>query len=176
MNIFILDKNARIAAQYHCDKHVVKMVLESCQILCSVYHDKASHLAIPYKLTHKNHPSCIWARSSLGNFDWLLQHTRALFEEYTKRYGKIHKSQTVLEWCESNKDSLVFHKTELQPFAIAIGDDKQCRSRIINFDEKDAVEKYRLYYVFDKPFAVWDNAATPEWFTELKHKYKLTGS
>lgn len=149
------------------------MVLESCQILCSVYHIITPNLDIPYKISHKNHPSCIWARSSRGNFEWLLQHSRALCEEYTKRYGKIHKSQEVLEWCERHKDKLIFNKTELQPFAIAIGEDKICRQRIINFAQKDPVEQYRLYYVFDKPFAVWKNSQTPEWFTELKQKYRL---
>lgn len=149
------------------------MCVEAQQILCSVYHMASSHLDIPYKLSHKNHPSCIWARSSRGNFKWLLRHSRALCEEYTKRYGKIHKSQEVLEWCENHKDQLIFYSNDLQPFAIAIAEDTECRKRIINFETKDAVEKYRLYYVFDKPFAVWKNTPTPSWFTELKQKYRL---
>ena len=33
MNIFLLDFDPRKAAQYHADKHVVKMLLEACQLL-----------------------------------------------------------------------------------------------------------------------------------------------
>lgn len=149
------------------------MVLESCQILCSVYHNLASHLTVPYRLSHNNHPACIWARGAGGNFQWLLRHSHALCEEYTKRYGKIHKSQAVLEWCEKHKDALIFTSSDLQPFAIAIGENTECRKRIVNFDTKDAVEKYRLYYIFDKPFADWKYTEPPTWFTELKQKYSL---
>lgn len=176
MNIFQLSETGCPveAAQMHCDKHVIKQLLESVQILCSVYHIKASHLDIPYKLSHKNHPSCIWTRSSRGNFEWLIQHSKALCEEYTKRYGKIHKSQAILEWCKTQKVHLSFDINDLQPFSVAIGGDKECRKRIRNFNDLPVWQQYRLYYVFDKPFAKWDRLQnTPQWFLDIKQKYGI---
>ena len=82
MNIFVLDTDPIKAAQYHADKHVVKMITETAQLLNSTYYftnekDKAS-----YKLTHKNHPCSIWARESLDNWVWLKQLGLALYDEY----------------------------------------------------------------------------------------------
>ena len=37
MNIFLLDKDLRKAAQAHADKHVVKMILEACQLLYTAH-------------------------------------------------------------------------------------------------------------------------------------------
>ena len=36
MNIFALAKSPEVSAQMACDKHVVKMILESAQMLCAV--------------------------------------------------------------------------------------------------------------------------------------------
>ncbi len=171
MNIFVLSNCPKEAAKMHCDKHVVKMCLESVQMLCSVFYTKGYVGNIPYKLTHKNHPCSIWARNTENNFNWILEHSRALFDEYTKRYKKIHKSQKVLEWCEKNKTVLSFFSKDLEPFPIAIADDKLCR-KVEGFDKKDRIEQYRLYYIFDKPFAVWNHSETPSWFLEMNKIYK----
>ena len=56
MNIFYLDKDPQQAAKYHCDKHVVKMILESAQMLCTVVNEISGGQVTPYKSTHKNHP------------------------------------------------------------------------------------------------------------------------
>lgn len=174
MNIFILDDDPKIAAQMHCDKHLIKMILESVQILCSVFHKKTPHLSPPYKLTHANHPVCVFANASQGNFEWLLDHSRALCEEYTKRYKKIHKSQEVLNWCIDNKEELYFFFKDLQPFVVAIAADKECRKQVPNFDKLSAVEQYRLYYVFDKTFAKWKYSETPEWYLNMKKQHNLS--
>ena len=71
MNIFCLDKDPEIAAQEHCDKHCVKMILECNQLLCTTFW--MQDIEAPYKKTHYNHPSAIWARESRGNFEWLTQ-------------------------------------------------------------------------------------------------------
>jgi hypothetical protein len=147
MNIFVLDKCPQQSAIWHCDKHCVKMVLESIQLVCSVYHMQG--IDAPYKLTHKNHPCAIWARTSCLNFEWLIAHSKALLEEYRNRYNKIHKSFPILEWCDSNSHHLSFDLYEQTDFAIAISDDSECR-KIENFDELDAVEKYKWYYKMDK--------------------------
>ena len=92
MNIFVLHTNPKIAAQMACDKHVVKMVSESVQMLSTTMHSVG--LEGPWKKTHANHPCTIWARESLQNYQWLWDHANSLGEEYTHRYNKKHKSQT----------------------------------------------------------------------------------
>ena len=41
MNIFVLHLQQKLAAQYHCDKHVVKMLLETVQLLYTAHWVKA---------------------------------------------------------------------------------------------------------------------------------------
>ena len=95
MNIFYLHQDPVKAAEYQYNKHVVKMVLESAQILCTVHHKYMGEDAdVPYKSTHKNHPSTLWAGQSAQNYEWLYRHFVALCEEYKKRYGKEHLSYT----------------------------------------------------------------------------------
>jgi hypothetical protein len=98
MNIFVLDTDSTsIPAKYH-SKHVVKMVLETAQLLCSAHEPGTA----PYKRTHHNHPCSIWTRKNTGNYLWLCELGLAISKEYTKRYGKRHKSQDVIEWAQQN--------------------------------------------------------------------------
>lgn len=85
MQVFVLDKDPVLAARYHCDKHVVKMIVETCQLLCTAHHLHGSEQP-PYRKTHVNHPCAIWARESRANYDWLIQLGFALSDEYTLRY------------------------------------------------------------------------------------------
>lgn len=90
MNIFYLSHDPVKAAQVQYNKHVVKMILETAQLLCTAHHELGSTINIPYKATHKNHPSAIWVRSSAEAYMWAYEHMLALGAEYTKRYGKEH--------------------------------------------------------------------------------------
>ena len=95
MNIFYLDEDPRVAVSYFYNKHVVKMILESAQMLCTAHHCIMGEDAdVPYKMAHVNHPSTVWARRSANNYAWLYDHFVALSKEYTKRYGKVHLSYT----------------------------------------------------------------------------------
>lgn len=95
MNIFYLHSSPVKAAAYMYNKHVVKMILESAQLLCTAHimldGDNAN---VPYKATHKNHPSAIWTRESIENYYWVYDHMLALGKEYTQRYGKQHLTIT----------------------------------------------------------------------------------
>ena len=95
MNIFYLDEDPVKAAKYQYNKHVVKMILESAQMLCTAHHlimgDDAD---VPYKIAHPKHPSTQWVTYSASNYAWLYQHMLALGDEYTKRYGKTHLTIT----------------------------------------------------------------------------------
>ena len=154
MNIFVLDKSPQQSAKWHCDRHVVKMILESAQLLCSVYHLKHSIDDIPYKLTHKNHPCSIWARESKQNFQWLLDLSYALCREYTMRYGKIHKTQNVIIWCDIHKDQLIFDKNDMTPFPLAMPD---------TYKVDDPIQSYRNYYIHGKAHLHQWKQNKPDW-------------
>ena len=98
MNIFYLHKDPVEAAKLQYNKHVVKMILESAQMLCTAHHEIMGDDAdVPYKRAHVNHPSTVWARRSAQNYVWLYDHFVALAQEYKKRYGKDHLSYTKCE-------------------------------------------------------------------------------
>lgn len=155
MNIFFLDFDTKKCATYHCDKHVVKMILETAQLLCGVHHVTQPNLTeIPYKLSHKNHPCAIWSRESLSNYLYLCDLGLELCREYTYRYGKRHKSQDVIEWCIVNKPNIP-DKGFIDP-PKAMPDDYKVDS---------VIDSYRNYYMGAKSnFTTWRNRSKPEWF------------
>jgi hypothetical protein len=157
MNIFFLDLLPDVAAQMQCDKHVVKMVLESAQMLSTCHHVLESPVAPHvYRKTHANHPCNIWLRESADNYMWLYEHFLALGDEYTYRYGKVHKS--IRERA---------HYLELPPPAldfIGYTTPPQCMPDEYKCD--DVVLAYQNYYICDKSrFAVWNKARpAPDWW------------
>jgi len=94
MNIFYLHKDPVEAAKLQYNKHVVKMILESAQMLCTAHHHYGNGDKVPYKKAHYNHPSTIWVRENVYNYMWLYRHMLALGDEYTKRYGRQHLTIT----------------------------------------------------------------------------------
>lgn len=90
MNIFVTDPCPIESAKFLDSKRVIKMVLESAQILSTNMHVLGIPNA-PYRKTHQNHPVTVWSRGSRANYMWLLAHFKALSDEYTARYGKVHK-------------------------------------------------------------------------------------
>lgn len=153
MNIFILDHNIRRCAQYHCDQHVGKMILESVQILCTALNKKG--FATPYRSTHSQHPCVLWVEASYDNFLWLRELALALNDEYRWRYRKSadHASIAVLQAIESCR----FDTCGLLPFAQAMPNQYKVAG--------DAVAAYRQFYCGDKArFARWTRRAPPPWF------------
>lgn len=149
MNIFVLHDDPVLAAKDQCNKHVVKMVLETAQLLCTAVIETGG--TAPYRATHKNHPCAIWARESKANFNWLKRHGLALAAEYTYRYGKTHKSAAIIEELEDD----TIPDGELTPFALAMPD--ECK--MIG----DPVLSYRKYYKQAK-------ADIAEWYMTEKCK------
>ena len=156
MNIFFLDWDVEKNAQYHCDKHVVKMILETAQLLCGVHHMTAHDtVQVPYKLSHKNHPCAIWARESLTNYLYLGELGLELSREYTHRYGKKHKSQEIIEWCLMNK-----------PQIQDVGFTTPPKAMPDEYKTEDVIESYRKYYLgAKKTFLTWKERQVPEWIT-----------
>jgi hypothetical protein len=155
MNIFILDNDVKKCAQYHVDKHVLKMVVETSQLLCGVHWVLGNEA--PYKLSHKNHPCAIWARESLSNYVYLCELGFELCNEYTYRYGKRHKSLDVILWCIINRPNIP-DKGFTEP-AKAMPDE---------YKVDDVVQSYRNYYMGAKSgFAVWKMRDIPHWYKIL---------
>jgi len=155
MNIFVLDYNTKLAAQYHCDKHIVKMILETAQIMCTT----ANHLGIesPYKSTHFNHPCTRWARESKHNFLWLMELFNELHEEWQYRFGHStnHLSYQKLQEVEWDKVLDSLPNIGLTPFAQAMPEQYSC---------DDAVVAYRDYYKHDKAHILkYTNTKEPQW-------------
>ena len=82
MNIFVLHHDPQVAAEMACDKHVVKMILETAQMMCTVV--AAHDIHPPYRATHAKHPCTIWASESRTNWQWLTDYGLSLSAEYTK--------------------------------------------------------------------------------------------
>ncbi len=117
MNIFFLSRKIRRCARWHCDKHVVKMILEYTQMLYTTLHMLggtenilsnaplcASTGVRGYKVHAKNHPSTKWVRESRAHYDWLLTLALALVEEHMYRFAHktIHACHAHLEWLRAN--------------------------------------------------------------------------
>jgi len=143
MNIFYLDKDPKLAAIYQYNKHVVKMILESAQMLCTAHHCYGSaeqQANVPYKQAHLNHPSTVWARQSKSTYTWLYDHMMALGTEYYVRYGKTHLTITKC------KDFLATPPKHIQ------GDEWSQPPQAMpdEYKHKDSIIAYWQYYINGK--------------------------
>jgi len=177
MNIFAIDKDPVIAAQQQCDKHVVKMILESAQLLSTAHRvidgkevvgkspsgrKQKQYLIgddrdnVLYKATHVNHPSAIWCRQTKGNYTWLYVHFKALCKEYTSRYGKVHLCEEKL-LKQLVRPPVNIKQEGCTPVTLAMPDE---------YKTSDYVESYRKYYK-SKAATIdmrWTKRNKPEWF------------
>ena len=178
MNIFYLDNNPKICAQYHVDKHCVKMILETAQLLSTAHRiidgtksvimsgsgrrkqvwalPDAEMNEILYSATHVNHPSAVWVRKSGLNYAWLHKLLVELCTEYTHRYGKVHKVQReyLMEALKTPPKNILWtHFTEPTP---AMPDQYKVPG--------DAITSYRNYYNGEKQrMFSWKKREIPEW-------------
>ena len=145
MNIFYLHSNPNIAPTYLYNKHCVKMILETAQMLCTAHHHYADlyntdKSYIPYKSAYFNHPSTKWARENTANYKWLYDYFVSINIEYNKRYGKIHAS-----WIKC-KDALAKY-----PVGIPVGkftQPPQCMPDI--YKTRCSIDAYWDYYISEK--------------------------
>ncbi len=163
MNIFAIEGNTLtgeidwIASAKSQDNYrVVKMILESCQMLCTTLNELAGEQVTPYRSTHKNHPSTKWVRASSSNFDSLVIHTLAMLEEYTARFGKIHKCAAVLDICLEIYDPSIFPSESPSPLPLAMPPE---------FRSDNPILSYRKFYA-SKPRIRYPKSKIPVWFAE----------
>ena len=155
MNIFYLDQDIQTCAVAHCDKHVIKMILESAQILCSVLHKTGQDA--PYRLTHRNHPCVLWAGESLENWLWLRDLTAALNQEYKFRFNHItdHKSFTAVYSLDFPVigDKGMTERPQVMPE--------------IYQTPGDPITAYRQYYMAEKAHLLnYTKRKLPEWLSK----------
>ena len=157
MNIFVLDKNPKLAAEMHCDKHCVKMILETAQMLSTAHRFYNTPQAESvYKQAHLNHPCTKWVRESVANYRWAWHLYLYLLVEFTKRRGKHHKSGELIHYLAHTPHGIP--DKGLTPFPQAMPDE---------YKRENAVEAYRAYYRGDKASIAqwnWGKKETPQWF------------
>lgn len=153
MNIFVLDTDIQTCSQYHADQHVVKMILESAQMLCTVLNKNG--IRAPYRSTHVNHPCTLWAGQSLDNWRWLRDLALALNQEYGYRFDKE----------EDHKSALVARDLPEPPIAnLGLTEFAQAMPEEYKVPG-DAVAAYRRFYIGEKSrFVTWTKRPVPSWF------------
>ena len=182
MNIFVLHKDPRIAASMMCDKHVVKMIVETNQLLSAVldlnykpelitekdekgYHVSKQLGLASYPIAHRKHGCTLWAAEARDNYRWLLRHLQWMCYEYYKRYGKIHSLENRLMIYRGQEQHLNFKRKTMTPFYQGMPDDVK---------DKDVVKAYRDYYnKYKFTFAKWKDYNIPFWYNPPQYTVQL---
>jgi hypothetical protein len=163
MNIFILDYNTKLAAEYHTDKHVVKMIVETAQLLSTAHRILDSGLLSSemenglYRSTHQNHPCAVWTRQASDNYRWTYNLLVDLLSEYTHRYGRVHKTSELLKYLVNIPINITVQP--MTPFAQAMPDE---------YKNADAILAYRNYYIGAKKDLIrYTKREKPKWLEEV---------
>lgn len=170
MNIFVTDSNPEQAARNLCDKHISKMIVESAQMLSTAWWklDSGCPGPIGYKPTHQNHPCTKWVMESDGNYLWLGRHALEMCKEYSKRYGKVHKTQALINCLWTNTPRNIPNRgTKTRTDFVHAYYSKDPVAHLMCYVPGDAVQSYRNYYKLDKTrFAKWNHGNKPSWWSK----------
>ena len=174
MNLFFLNVDPKKCAEEHCDKHVVKMVLEIVQMLYTAHHIGDTAPKFAYRISHVKHPTSIWIRSCFENWNYAISVAKYLSQEYTYRYNKIHSCQKHIDWLLLNTPTFTkgvfkidqsfsynkeFESMGMTPVPLAMPD--ECKLT-------GTIESYHNYYIMKKQsFARWTLRPIPRWYTSL---------
>ena len=142
-------------AQWHCDKHVVKMILETAQLLYTAHWvllEDPDFQEAPFR-KNKNergyksiknimHPCAMWVRESLDHYMWLCKLGMHLCREYQYRFGlnKKHSCQEHIEWLVAHPPIGLLSRGWKQP-PQAMPDE---------YRHESSIEAYRAYYLGPK--------------------------
>jgi len=158
MNIFYLDANPKIAAEYHCDKHVCKMIVETAQLLSTAHRilDPLSDTSNGvYKAAYINHPMAVWTRESSENYMYAYELYRALLAEYTLRYSKVHRSGDIKDYLSQLPNGIA--KGARTPIPQCMPDQYKVKD--------NPIKAYQAYYLGEKArFAKWKSPRTIPYF------------
>ena len=142
MNIFYLHQDPTVSPSIMYNKHVVKMILETAQLLCTTHHIYNNGDNVPYKKTHVNHPSTVWARTNTANYRWLYDHFIALCCEYESRYNKTHLCYTKCADVLENPPADMPHSDTISEMPQCMPDEYKVAG--------NPVQGYRNYYIQEK--------------------------
>lgn len=160
MNIFVFHKCPVRSAICQPDKMLVKMVLETAQMLCTAHREldgdtNAEQLGL-YQTVHVNHPCTKWARECSSNYSWLYKHFLALGNEYTNRYDKVHSSISNLASVLREYPKNIVRSTKTTEHAQAMP---------IIYKHSDPRVAYRRYCIAEKHYAKWQRGRQkPIWW------------
>jgi hypothetical protein len=164
VNIFVLSEHPAQAARYHADKHVVKMILESAQILNGALYERGLDDLAFYGYTHKNHPCTLWAAESWSNFEWLVQLMHYLNKEYKLRYDhdESHTSyqKMVRHWREDGEWIVPTEPEPRTPYALAVPDDVKQDNPVLTYRDY-----YREYKSSEDWFGYERGRDEPKWLS-----------
>ena len=186
MNLFFLHIDPKKCAEQHCDKHVVKMILELVQMMYTAHNIlKTENLLkakeegiVTYRSFSPKHPTALWIRENSVNYRYASLVAKFLCEEYTHRYNKIHTCESHVDWLKSNvptnfqtiyytPETVMSYNKEFQalghtPVPLAMYDDVKY---------PDTFKSYRMYYVvYKRRFAKWTARSIPWWYTSGNYK------
>lgn len=156
MNIFFLHWKTRKCARYHCDKHVIKMIVESCQLLYTCHWSQKEPPALihtapngGYRPTHRKHPCALWVSESLDNYRWLVSLTEELITEFHHRYpdSREHACTKHIDWLKTVEPPLALNGITMprcaMPLEFQITDDAMLNYRLYYREGKKHLLKYR---------------------------------
>ena len=157
MNVFVLSENPQECAKLHCDKHVVKMIVESAQLLSTAHHVLGSGTNEMYRPAYRNHPCAKWVRESKQNYEYLYNLFIALIDEWHFRYhsndGKVHACERLVKLLKIAPRNI--ENSVLTPHPLCMPD---------QYKESDPVKSYHNYYREEKSrFAKWTKRSVPMW-------------
>jgi hypothetical protein len=167
MNIFYLDENPKIAAEYHCNKHVVKMIIETGQMLSTAHHISEPSSPILneiYKPAYRNHPMSVWVRTNTSNYEYAYNLFRWLLHEYNTRYHKEHSASRLLY--NLSKPPKTVPQAPLSSVPQCMPD----QYKVAN----NSIAAYRAYYKAEKSrFAKYTIRPTPFFMPEYQVATKI---
>ena len=165
-----------------CDAHLRKMLIETGQIMRAVLERwgiekenvPLTSKGTRWRVTHRNHPSTLWAGDDYQNYGWVATHALAMVAEYKRRFGKVHACSRALYdmalpslWMRLAPPGDPTNRG-LDNLPMAMPDE---------YKTDDPIEAYREYYI-SKQYTMgvamkWTNCDPPSWF--IRDKPPTTG-
>jgi hypothetical protein len=165
MNLFVLSLDHKTNARYHVDKHVIKMGLEATQLLSTIAKERCG-IDVGYKSTYVNHSVTQWVGTSLDNFLWTTLYAGALFQEYTYRFERIHKSEAVL-------NGIGLHLEAISEILPDIGPTPHHLAVSPELKHLEPVLAYRAYYLKNKKrLFKWTKRQVPPWIVDPQYEIR----
>lgn len=186
MNIFYLDVDPRKSAEYHCDAHLRKMVVEYAQLLCDQHWLSSDETDMKraidnkfFKPTHTTHPCTKWVGLNAYAYAYVYIMWEELQHLYLMRYAKQHGTLRLAEplltlprklyntMTGDIEDEKEFPTPDLSPPPMCFGKTYDYLKVGVDIaDHDEVVSAYRNYYRAAKnAFASWGgDRKLPTWW------------